>query len=306
MITQFTMLNSSWNSGYKQLAYKTPFSDCQICDHPVSTIAVDFRSRLFQYIRLVYINRPIEHKISCMYNILFNNNINQEKLHVFNNALRYTQKEVKTLNIPNCVYIFGSKHTCQFRKPIRKYRVTKRKLQWTKLQELLQQFSQNLFNLDILIECSNAFDGYLLCCLDQLAQLYINNPLVSQLTIITPDSNDYYESDRLAAKFQTVLSYDFDCITLFNAKMMITNVYNKWFEYVTFNDIMKMFKSCTKEELIYKCCLLGTDYNLGWKGIGPYKVTKIEKNKLFLLFQSCLQLQSINIDQLLAFFSNVL
>lgn len=298
------MINSNWSSNYKLLARKTPTSECQISDNAISSLVIDFRSRLFHYIRYVYINRPIAEKIECIYNLL-SGNIRQEKFKVFEQALIYTQDEIKPLELSSCIYVFGSSTPCIFKQGLRQYRENKRKKQWYILQQCLQKLGHHMLDIDVIIECSNAFEGYLLCCLDQLTQLYKKSKIVDTLEILIPNEHDFYESDRLLAKFGTVLTYDYDCVALFGAQMMITNVTTQWFEYVTLSDIMATFKSTTREELIYRCCLLGTDYNKGWKGIGPCKVVKMDTKRLYNLVQSCFKLQNINMNKLFDFIFNL-
>lgn len=290
------MINSNWSSNYKLLARKTPTSECPISDNAISSLVIDFRSRLFHYIRYVYVHRPMAEKIKCVYNIL-SGNIRREKINVFEQALIYTQDQIKLLKLSSCIYVFGSSTPCIFKQELRQYREEKRKKQWHILQTCLQKLGHHIIDLDVIIECSNAFEGYLLCCLDQLTQLYQKSKLVDTLEILVPNEQDFYESDKLLAQFDTVLTYDYDCVALFGAQMMITNVTAQWFEYVTLNDIMATFKSTTRTELIYRCCLLGTDYNKGWKGIGPCKVVKIDSKRLYNQVQSCFKLQNLDIDK---------
>lgn len=294
--------NSGWSSNYKLLAKDVPVSECPISNKPISKLAVDCRSRIFRYIIDVYAKRPIKEKIICVYNLL-SHNIQEEKLHVFEKALIYIHDEIKHLELSSCVYIFGSKTLCPFKRKIREFREIRRKDTWNRLQQCLKQCSKDIFNLDIILECSKAFESYLICCLDTLELLYNKSSFAKTLNIIVPDYHDDFESDKLAAKFDNVLSYDFDCIALFGAQMMIKEVYPKVIKYVTLPDIMNTFRVTTKEDLIYRCCLIGTDYNLGWKGIGPKYVVKIDKKRLKQMVQSCLTLQSINLDELFAFFA---
>ena len=72
--------------------------------------------------------------------------------------------------------------------------------------------------------------------------------------------------------------------------MMIKEVFPAFFTYITLDDIMQTFKSTSRENLVYKCCILGTDYNYGIKGIGPVKITKIDDKKVLDTFETCLAL----------------
>jgi 5'-3' exonuclease len=291
------MINSSWSTNYKYLAKKAELTECLISEAPISTIVVDVRSRLFRYIRLYYKNRTLAEKIDCAYKILYN--MKDEKIKVFQKAMQYIQDDVKMLNVSSCVYVFGSPIACPYKKALSDYRETKRKEKWNQLQECMKRLSQHMFDIDTIIECNNIFEGYLMCCLDKL---HYN---IKDLPFVVPDYKDNFESDKLLGKLgkkTSILSDDYDCVALFGANMMIKNVYPKWFEYVTLRDLLAVFKSPTRTDLVYKCCLLGTDYNLGFKGIGSNKVTKIDKNNIQKRVSYCLKQQSIDIDKLMQFF----
>jgi hypothetical protein len=126
----------------------------------------------------------------------------------------------------------------------------------------------------------------------------------------TPDQSDHFESDRLCARVakvagsSAVLSEDFDCVALFGADMLVKEVWPRFFTYTMLTDVMDAFCSKSRNELIKKCCILGTDYNHGIKNVGPVKIKKIDENKTSTLFETCLALQSISIRDLVEFFLN--
>ena len=65
------MLNSSLNADYKKLAKKTTCLECSISEEPFGTLIVDFRSRVFRYMRLAYINRPLHEKINSIFSAIY-------------------------------------------------------------------------------------------------------------------------------------------------------------------------------------------------------------------------------------------
>ena len=81
-------------------------------------------------------------------------------------------------------------------------------------------------------------------------------------------ANHSFESDRLCAVLEVdaVLSEDFDCVALFGARVMIVSVDHDTASYVALSDVLRTFLCNSRDELVNKCCLMGTDYNLGMKG----------------------------------------
>lgn len=261
---------------YKHLAKKVVFSECLHSEQSISTILVDVRSRLFRYLRLNYVNRPLHEKITSTYNLLIS--IKDEEKRVVENAMAYIQQEVDQLNIQSYLMVMSSKNKCKF-----KSRKLKRAEKYKHLQKCIKNFRSNMLDIDELIKCNNAFESYLLNNLDKLV-LYINIPKG-----VYPQSQDYFESDRYIGNAGLpVLSEDFDCLALFGAEMMIKQVFPKFYQYTTLDDLMTLFKSSSRQNLVYKCCLLGTDYNEGVKGIGPCKVVKIDETELLEKAKICL------------------
>ena len=116
--------------------------------------------------------------------------------------------------------------------------------------------------------------------------------------------DDSYESDRLCARLDVdaVLSEDFDCLALFGAQLIIMNAQKDIVSYVALSDLLQTFLSKDRTELVHKCCLMGTDYNLGVKGIGPKTIMKIDADTAQQQAHKCLSMQSIDIDSIEQFF----
>lgn len=295
------VLNSSWNTNYKSFARKSKFRECYIAEEPINTIIIDVRSRLFRYIRLNVKNRSLNDKIKCTFGLF--TSIRKEISNVLDYALNEMRKEANMLLVNKHIYVFPSSKTCPFKDKYNKSMYDIASQKYEDLKDSIRSFKRDMFDIDKLIKCHNAFESYLISNISQIC-LHYSNPDV------LPDDSFYFESDLLCAHMNkneehssAVLSEDLDCVALFGANMMIKEVYPKFFTYITISEIMEVFKSTNRKNLVYKCCILGTDYNYGIKGIGPVKITKIDDKKLFSTFETCLELQSINKRDIENFFS---
>lgn len=101
------MLNTSYSVGYKGLAKKTNKKECLISDNPVSELIVDFRSRLFRYIRLVYPLRTCGERVCSVFRTMKDldstNQVVTEKRRVFIAALNLTKKEIEYAHVSSSV-----------------------------------------------------------------------------------------------------------------------------------------------------------------------------------------------------------
>ena len=83
---------------------------------------------------------------------------------------------------------------------------------------------------------------------------------------------------------------------------MIQDIHPKFIVYVSLKDTMATFESVRRQDAVHRCCIMGTDYNRGLKGIGPVKVKKIDAKQAKQLFETCMTSQSIKPDKLYDFF----
>lgn len=301
-------LNSGWSSTYKTLARKAEFRICQIAEDPVSAVVVDVRSRLFRYFRKVIPNRPLHEKIKCVFGLLKEIGIQDEEEKTCANAWKYITGEAALLLPRQSTYVMCSRPNCRFKVPLKESRKDEVGKKITKLYEAMNRFRHHIMDISILLECHVAFESYLIAnienlCLTLHEQVQGHNLLQNVL----PESSDYYESDRVCAdlslaKSQAILSEDFDCVALFGARMMIREVSDGFFTYTSLKDVMDVFSADTRRNLVHKCCIIGTDYNLGIKGIGPVKAAKIDERNAREKFEACIAAQGIEVSSLLEFF----
>ena len=290
------MLNTSKVSGYKTLARKTEFRECISSDNPISELVVDFRSRLFMYIRTKYMNRHLNEKIGSVFRAM--NNLVDEKMHVFNASLALARGNVAMMGVHRCTYVFASPITCPYKEGTKLEREPVVATRREELDACMQAFRNDMLNMDALDACITALESYIIADLDSVCSVYSGMEwlLVPEAYYAVPGRSDLFESDRLCArlgKTSAVLSEDFDCIALFGANLMVKEVFRGFFSYTTLSDVMETFGSTTRSNLAERCCLMGTDYNYGLKGIGPVKAVKIDSLKASELWITCISAQSI-------------
>ncbi len=294
------MLNSGNSSSYKALLRKTPTRECQLSEKPVSEIIVDFRSRLFRYIRLVYTNRTQQDKARSIFRAIkelrLTGDVVGEKRRVFASALTVTRKELKFIG-PNCkhTYVFGSKENC----PLRQHKSSENRL--FELKKYMSLYAENMFDLRVLEQCAKALESYVISDLESISTLYSGKEWILGIgRYRVPGKDDMFESDRLCARLAksgrgaAVLSEDFDNVMLFGADMMIKEIHANFFMYVSMRDTMAMLGSLSRADAIHRSCIMGTDYNKGLLGVGPVKAKKIDASEAKRLFHTCLDAQSIN------------
>ena len=311
-------LKSSKGTGYKALARQTKVKICSPESIVCNYVAVDVRSRLFKYVREISMIRNTKRKVRCVFGLLLQG-INSEIKRVCNEALERMMAEVHIIGADKVKYVFCSPNRCPYRERLR---LSDRILEKTKAKErlakALSKCKKHILKVSVMIECHSAFVGYVIAHIEEVCLIY--NNIISEKNIsgrywafstVMPYHEDSYESDRLCArisenlygKFSSdnfVLSEDYDCTFLFGAKKMIRKVTKHAVQYVTIKDAMKVFGCNNRQSLVYKCCLMGTDYNLGLKGIGPKKA--VATNNERVLAKECMKQQCINIRELMEFF----
>ena len=305
------MLNSSLNADYKKLAKKTTCLECSISEEPFGTLIVDFRSRVFRYMRLVYINRPLHEKIDSIFS-----DILAEKKKVFHEALKLTKKEVALVMPKECVYVFCSPHTCPYKEKIKieRNKVCEKRLQ--ELNKCMNEFKRNVLNVEIIKKCCAALESYIMSDVENICAMYAGKEwLLGIENYIIPKSDNYYESDRLCANIArtpighngarspAVLSEDLDCIVLFGAEFMVKEVFKQFISYVSLKDTMNTFEVKNRKDMVHRCCIMGTHFNLGLKGVGPVKIKRLDATKAEELFKTCITHQHINQKDFYKFFN---
>ena len=313
------MLNSSFNADYKKLAKQTTYLECSISEEPFGTLIVDFRSRVFRYMRLAYINRPFHEKINSIFLALNEtklgnkhvvSELSEEKKKVFHGALKITKQEVALIKPKKCVYIFCSPHTCQYKEKIRAERIKVCEKRLQELNKCINEFKRDVLNVEILKKCCAALESYIMSDVENICSMYAGKEwLLGIETYEFPKSDNYYESDRLCANMTSgfsssspaVLSEDLDCMVLFGAEYMIKEVFDQFISYVSLKDIMNIFgvknrldARSARVDMVHRCCIMGTHFNLGLKGVGPVKVKKLDAPKAAELFKTCIKAQHIN------------
>lgn len=305
------MLNAGFSAGYKTLAKKVQKTECLISDNPVSELIIDFRSRLFRYIRLVYPSRTA-HKRACsvfrtIEDLSSTDQVLTEKRRVFMAALDFTGKEVEYAGV-SCMYVFSSRVSCPYKTDIKANRKTKTDERLKELKSCIAVYKKDMLRLDALEKCAKALESYIMSDLDGVAAAFYGKEWMLNVgRYRVPNEEDFFESDRMCVKLArlqnaTVLSEDLDNITLFGCDMMIMEIHTKFFVYATLKDIMALFGSVNRVDTIYKSCLMGTDYNRGLKGIGPVKVKQIDETQTKDLFKTCMASQSMNHQKLMQLF----
>lgn len=294
------MLNTSKSSNYKALAKKAGSRECITSDNPLSEIVIDFRSRLFMYIRTRYINKPIKQKINGLFRAM--SNLEKEKKYIFQAALAVTKMEVSMMHVSKATYVFASPVPCPYKEQKKSAAKTIAESRLKEFKSCVREFKRDMLNADLLEKCIAALESYIISDLESICCIYrgLEWLLVPEAECVVPKKDDMFESDRTCArlgKSSAVLSEDFDCMALFGANFMVKEVYNGFFSYIVLKDVMEVFKSKTRKNLVEKCCLMGSDYNFGLKGVGPVKVTKIDTSETSKLCKTCLCAQSIKLEK---------
>ena len=323
------MLKDRMSGSYKNLARKTPVRECGIAENAASEVVIDFRSRLFRYMRLVYSNRgQTERALSVfrtMRDLRMTGDVFTESRRVYDAALAVTVKEAERMRASKYTYVFPSVGRC----PHRTERTSESGDRLHDLRERIYEYRCDMFDLNALERCALALESYLISDFDRLSKMHAgserflslgqrseptSNLLIGCLiargsgtTYVVPDESDSFESDRMCARMSggigvAVMSEDHDVVALFGADLMITEVHRNFFVYSSLRDTMETFGCANRRDLIHKCCIMGTDYNRGLRGVGPVKAKKIDAAKAKELFETCMRHQSILPDVIYKFF----
>jgi len=300
------MLKNNTNGNYKVLARKTRLRKMQIKEFAINSLAIDVRSCMFKYIRTIFVRRTLHEKILCVLRMI-NYGIALEIKYLFDAAFADIVKKVEKLNVHEHVtYVFCAKQTCSLRSKLQLTdKALKQKQTKDILYESINKYKKHLLSTKYLIECHTSFEKYIFNHVNDVSTYYDGYEHFLSVYHIKPTYKEFFESDRLCAMLNVdaILSEDFDCITLFGAKQIICDVSPKYVTYTTLEDVMHTFDCNTREELVYKCCIIGTDYNLGIKGIGPAKLLKLyDSNEITSMVENCFLLQSIDIEKIRKFF----
>lgn len=309
-------LKSSKGAGYKELARHTTFKTCNPKDFICTYVAVDVRSRLFRYVREMSRIRSTKRKIRCVFGLLLRGTM-QEIEQVCNEALKQMMAEASFIGAEKIQYVLCSPERCQYRERLKLLDRTLEKTKATdRLITALRKCRKHILDVSVMLKCHDAFVSYVIAHIEEACLVYNRADGYCKAygkATSMPGQEDGYESDRLCARLSAeeptgivrnycsaVLSEDYDCMFLFGANKMIKKVTNNAVQYVTIQDAMKIFGCNDRQSLAYKCCLMGTDYNLGLRGIGSKKAAKI--NNESVLVEECMRQQCIDIQDLMEFF----
>jgi hypothetical protein len=297
--------------GYKAIACKTIkkwYNAPPLGGSDKLRVAIDVRSCLFKYIRNVVTQSKLKEKIACVLRII-NNGISEERRRVADNALAFMKNMVNEVHATSAIFVFCSKEPCPFREPQKcAYRASMMQSSLQNLRLCLAEYRQDLLSMQALIKCYTAFETYLF---NSISEICLNFSKYNEyLSTIESSEVDYFESDRLCANLvkdcaypvDAIISEDYDLVALFGAKFIIMDVVNGYVQYVTLHDLMKTFGCSTRKELVLKCIIAGTDYNLGVKGFGYAKIVRMDIQQTENLVNTCVSLQDISIESLLHFF----
>lgn len=308
------MLNISCNSSYKDVAKKAVTRECMISEKPVGELIVDFRSRLFRYMRLMYTNRTYSERARSVFRTMedlrLTGEVVTEKKRVFAAALIITKKEVEMMEVTSCTYVFASPGECAYKKEKKKKQIQSLRIRLEELKKRIELYKKNMFDLEALKQCALAIESYIISDLDNISTMYSGREWTLGIKKYRiPTGIDMFESDRLCARLAkeakvatAILSEDLDDVLLFGTDIIIKEVYKQFFVYVSLKDTMAAFGSVSRKDAIHRCCIMGTDYNMGLKGVGPIKAKKIDTIKAKELFEICLAAQSIKPNNLYNFF----
>ena len=303
------MLKSSKGAGYKALARQTKTITCSPKNIVCSYVVVDVRSRMFKYVREMSKIRSTKEKVKCVFGLLLEGMVSEIKK-VCDEAQDKMVKEVSIIG-GHVQYVLCSPERCPYRERLkiaeRKFEKAKAKERMTKA---LNKCKKHILDVSVMIECHDAFVGYLISHIEEACLMYNNKQTKTVRATVMPDDKDSYESDRLCARMSrqdgegkgVVLSEDYDCIFLFGAEKMIKKITKHVVQYVTIHDAMIVCGCNDRKSLIYKCFLMGTDYNLGLKGIGPKKAVSTKNEHLTVLAEKCMKQQCIDMREIMKFF----
>lgn len=296
-----TNLKKNYSTSYKSLARLTKVRNCSISEKAFGHVVVDVRSRLFNYLTHLSLLRSTRNKIKCVFRIILTSK-EEEMKNVCNDAFKQIKKDVSKI-ATTFVFVLCSVKNCKYKEPLKKLRQITKDKAIHNLNESIKNYRKKLLSVDLMLKCYTAFETFMITHVEEMCLMYNTSIIDKNLTIL-PDHTNYFESDRLCAKLNAdgILSYDLDCIALFGADLIITEVSNNMIYYVALKDMFQLFECDNREQLVYKCLIMGTDYNLGIRQIGPSKIKKISNDDILEIVEKCLNKQSINIHDFKDFF----
>jgi hypothetical protein len=292
------MLKRGRSTGYKQLARKADVRECMVSDEPIRELVVDVRSRVFMYMRTRYLSAPLKEKIGRLFAAM--GSLEEERKRAFRAAIAVAKREVSFVGVQRVTYVFGSHTPCPYKVPLHQERQAATAAKLSEFKSSAARLRSNMLNTELLGECIAALESYMLSDLDGVCSSYAGREwlFVPAPNLAVPGAADRFESDRLCARLARgrpcgVLSEDLDCVALFGVNFVVKEAHRGFFSYTTLGSVMEVFGSATRENLVEKCCLMGTDYNLGLMGVGPVRVKKIDEHETLALCRACLAAQSI-------------
>ncbi len=307
------MLNSSWNASYKTLARKATQRECATSDEPLSEVIVDVRSRVFRYMRLVYAKRGLHDRARSVFRAIRDlrlaGEIFAEKVMIFDAAVSVALGEAKRTGVKKCTFVYPSKKSCPLKELAGAARTVKTAERLEEFRKRAAEYGGRPFDVDALDRCAASLEGYLMSDLEGVSTSRTpeRSRRARDFEIAVPGDEDFHESDRMCARLArrpgaAVLSEDVDNLLLFGCDMIVREVHAGFFVYVSLKDTMAVFDSVSRRDAVHRCCLLGTDYNLGLKGVGPVKIKKIDAKKARELFETCIGAQHLKSNKLYELF----
>ena len=313
------LLKNGKGSGYKELAKKAERSqkfeigkDNYELNLTGGQVVVDVRSCLFKYLRTVCTARSIWKKIHCIFRIILKG-IEAEMMHTFKEAFMAIRADATRLSMKTgggLLYVFCDERRCPYRERQKiASRIADKTAASERLTAYMNTYKRDLLNVDAIVDMHTAFEGYLITHVEEVCLAFNGIEHALGVPYTKPEQEDNFESDRLCARLaknsSIILSEDYDCIALFGADRMVLSDSSEnedKIRYVDMSNVMDAFGSSNREELLYKCLLMGTDYNLGVKGIGPARIQRLDTYAAKQEAEECMLLQSLDIDDVKRFF----
>ena len=298
-------LNSNFDCGYKLCFSKCTDKIGLTKEKPFSSVIIDFRSRVFRFLRLWFNNVSISEQIRCVSGLLVSRENEENRL--FDRAVRVILREIEMLGIVDFTFVFPSSQTCSYKEKLNTVRRNSREIRLTEFESNLVEFKKQLLDLSVLQTCYRSFASYVMSDLETFCMKYLQR--ANFLRHVVPTADDAYESDKTCVRLFknarltcALLSEDFDCVALFGARSIVREVYPDSFVHVFLSRVMFAMAVTTRTNLIRKCCIIGTDYNLGIKGIRCVKAKKIDESETMEKFKLCMTKQGIDGNELMKFF----
>jgi hypothetical protein len=243
-------------------------------------------------------------KINCIFRIIING-LDSELRHTFDEAFTTIRSDTDKISTSQ-LYVFPSKTRCPYREHMKiSHRIAEMDKASEEFRKCMSDYMKNLLNTRAIISLHAAFEMYLITHVEDICLTYNNVEDVLGVSYIKPEQEDSFESDRLCARIANlapVFSEDFDCVVLFGAKSIILEVRDTTVRYISIDDLLDIFESNSREELLHKCIIMGTDYNIGMIGMGPMRIREIDVHTASNMAAECMLRQSLDISSMRRFF----